>query len=151
MLWPCEWCTPLRRTFSRFPSGWIGGALLLLRVVVGAITIAEAAAFLAGSHSPLTLLTAACAAAGGVALLFGFLTPIVSALIAAEGATLLLSFPAPGLQLLDSRMALFQFVIMAAVLAILGPGSTSVDARLFGLREVAISGKRRPGDSPGER
>jgi uncharacterized membrane protein YphA (DoxX/SURF4 family) len=149
MLWPCEWCTPLRRTFSRFPSGWIGVALLLLRGVVGATTIAEAAAFLAAEHSPWVLLTAACAAAGGVALLFGFFTPVVSALIAAEGATLLLGFPASGLQLLDSRMALFQFAVMAAVLAILGPGSTSVDARLFGLREVAISDKRRPGDGPG--
>lgn len=150
MLWPCEWCTPLRRTFSRFPSGWIGGALLLLRVVLGIITIAEAAAFLSGSYPPLILLTAACAAAGGVALVFGFLTPVVATLIAAECATLLLSFPAPGLHLLDSRMALFEFAVMAAVLAVLGPGATSVDARLFGLREVAISGKRRPGDGPGD-
>jgi uncharacterized membrane protein YphA (DoxX/SURF4 family) len=142
---PCEWCTPLRRTFSRFPSGWIGAALLLLRLAVGATTIAEAALFLAVSHSPLVLLAAACAAAGGLALLFGFLTPIVSAFLAAEGVAILYTFPVPGLQLLDSRMALAQFVVMTAVLAIVGPGAFSVDARLFGLREVAIS-EKRPGD-----
>jgi uncharacterized membrane protein YphA (DoxX/SURF4 family) len=121
-------------------------ALLLLRVVVGAVTVVEAAAFLASSHSTLILLAAACAAAGGVALVFGFLTPIVSAFIAAESVILWLGFSLSDLQLLDSRMALFEFVIMAAVLAVLGPGATSIDARLFGLREVAISERRRPNE-----
>jgi uncharacterized membrane protein YphA (DoxX/SURF4 family) len=141
MLTPCEWCTPLRRNFSRFPSGWVGVALLMLRATVGALTIAEAVAFLAGMQSPIVLMAAACAAAGGVALLLGVLTPVVSSLIAAEAITLWLTFPAPGLRLLDSRMALFEFVALSALLAILGPGATSIDARLFGLREVAIRDK----------
>lgn len=147
MLTPCEWCSPLRRNFSRFPSGWAGVALLLLRGIVGAITIAEAAVLLAGTHSPFLLLAAACAAVGGVALVLGILTPVVSALLTAEAVTLILSFPAPGLQWLDSRMALFEFVVMGTVLAILGPGATSIDARLFGLREVPIRDKQDPGDT----
>jgi uncharacterized membrane protein YphA (DoxX/SURF4 family) len=147
MLTPCEWCTPLRRNFSRFPAGWAGVALLLLRGVVGAITITEAAALLAAPHSPILLLAAACAAVGGVALVLGILTPLVSALLAAEAVTLIVSFPAPGLQWLDSRMALFEFVVMGTVLAILGPGATSIDARLFGLREVSIREKQGPGDT----
>jgi hypothetical protein len=36
---------------------------------------------------------------------------------------------------------LFEFVALSALLAILGPGATSIDARLFGLREVAIRDK----------
>ena len=50
------------------------------------------------------------------------------------------------LQLLNSRMALFEFVVMAAALAILGPGAASIDARLFGRREVAIREEHRPND-----
>jgi hypothetical protein len=103
MLTPCEWCSPLRRNFSRFPSGWAGVALLLLRGIVGAITITEAAVLLAGAHSPFLLLAAACAAVGGVALVLGILTPVVSALLTAEAVMLILTFPTPGLQWLDSR------------------------------------------------
>jgi hypothetical protein len=40
--------------------------------------------------------------------------------------------------LLDSRMALFEFVVMAAVVSVLGPGAMSVDSRLFGRREIPI-------------
>lgn len=131
---------PLRKSFSRFPSGWAAVALLVLRVVVGGITIAESALVFVGTNSPLLQLTAGCAAFGGSALLLGFLTPVVSGLIAVEAVTLLLGQVL--LQLLDSRMALFEFIAMAAVLAVLGPGAISIDARLFGLREVAISDRR---------
>lgn len=138
----CEWCAPLRKTFSRFPSGWAAVALLVLRLVIGAIAFAEATLIFAGTNSPLVQLTAGCAAVGGLALLFGFLTPVVSGLIAVEAATMLLAQPT--LRLLDSPMALFEFIAMAAVLAVLGPGALSIDARLFGLREVAISDRRPP-------
>ena len=86
------------------------------------------------------------AALAGFALGLGFLTPLASALLAAEGAAILLFMPGAVLQLLDSRMALFEFVVMAASLAILGPGAASIDARLFGRREVAIREERRPND-----
>jgi hypothetical protein len=141
MLTPCEWCTPLRRNFSRFPSGWVGLALLLLRTIVGALVVAEAVGFLTAGQSPIVLMAAVCAVAGAVALLLGVLTPAISTLIAAEAITMWITFPAPGLRLLDSRMALFEFVTLSGLLAILGPGATSIDARLFGLREVAIREK----------
>jgi hypothetical protein len=35
-------------------------------------------------------------------------------------------------------MALFEFAVMAAVVSVLGPGAISIDARLFGRREVQI-------------
>ena len=46
--------------------------------------------------------------------------------------------------LFNSRMAAFEFVVMSAVLVILGPGAISLDARLFGRREVAIRRGSRP-------
>jgi uncharacterized membrane protein YphA (DoxX/SURF4 family) len=146
MLPPCAWSTPLQRTFTSFPSGSVGAALLVLRVIVGASAIVEAVLAIVGGHSLLDITAAFLAAVAGLALVLGFLTPVVSAFIAAVGAALLLGLHGPLLRLLDSRMALFEFVVMAVALAILGPGATSIDARLFGRREVAIREEHRPND-----
>lgn len=151
MIATCEWCAPLRKRFYRFPSGWTGVTLLLLRLLVGGLAIVEASLIyfhvgsalpLAGTGSVLPLLAAGCAAFLGLSLWFGFMTPLVGGLLALEAATLLLAQAPVGLTLLDSRMAVFEYSILAAVLAVLGPGAISIDARLFGLREVAISERR---------
>jgi uncharacterized membrane protein YphA (DoxX/SURF4 family) len=144
---PCEWCSPLWRTFSRFPSGWAGIALLILRLVVGASAAVEATFFLAGLHEPVVLVLAAAATLAGAALVLGFMTPVASILIAALGLALLFGADVTALRLFDSRMALFEFIVIATAVTILGPGSTSIDARLFGLREVSISDKKRPEDT----
>ena len=78
------------------------------------------------------------AALAGLALLPGFATPLVSALLASEAAALLFGMRIGALELLDSRIALFEFAVMAATVAVVGPGATSIDARLFGRREVTI-------------
>lgn len=146
MVPPCAWSTSLQRTFTSFPSGWVGAALLVLRVVAGASAMVEAVLAITGTHSPLGLAAVLFAALAGLALVLGFLTPVVSALIAMAGAAILVGLHGAVLRLLDSPMALFEFVVIAAALAILGPGATSIDARLFGRREVAISEEHRPND-----
>ena len=146
MLPPPAWSTPLQRTFSTFPAGWVGAALLVLRVSVGATAILEVRLAVIGGHSLLNLAAAFIAVLAGLALIIGLLTPVVSAVLAAGGAAILLGLHAAVLRLLDSRMALFEFVVMAAVVVILGPGATSIDARLFGRREVAIRNEHRPND-----
>jgi hypothetical protein len=146
MLSPHAWCTPLQRTFSSFPGDWVGATLLVLRVVVGGIAIAEAVLAASGAQSGLNWAMACAAAISGLALLLGFLAPIAGALLAGQGAILLAYFSVAGLRLLDSRMALFEFVVMSAALAILGPGATSIDAHLFGRKEVAIRDRHRPSD-----
>jgi putative oxidoreductase len=131
----------LQRTFSSFPSGWVGAALLMLRLVVGALATLEAGLMIARSHTPahMVMIAAASLLIAGPALLIGFLTPIASVWICLVGAGLpLLYIPPEASLLLDSRMAAFEFVVMSAVLAVLGPGAMSVDARLFGRRRVAI-------------
>jgi len=110
----------------------------MLRVVVGASTMTEATLALTNANSPQNLIFALFSALTAIALALGFLTPIASGVIAAVGATLLICVPAAVFHLLDSRMALFELVVMAAALAILGPGAASFDARLFGRREVTI-------------
>jgi hypothetical protein len=146
MLPPPAWSTPLQRTFATFPAGWVGAALLVLRVSVGASAIFEVGLAVIGGHSWLRLAAASVAVPAGLVLIIGLLTPIASALLASGGAAILLGLHAAVLRLLDSRMALFEFVVMAVVVAILGPGATSIDAHLFGRREVTIRDEHRPND-----
>jgi uncharacterized membrane protein YphA (DoxX/SURF4 family) len=131
--------SPLQRTFTNFPSGPVGAALFFLRVVVGASAIAEAALSVAANHSPIRCAAAIPAALAGLALLPGWLVPLASALLAVEGAAILIFTHAGVLTLLESYMALFEFIVMATTLAVLGPGAASVDARRFGRREVEIA------------
>jgi len=136
---PCAWNTPLQRTFTSFPTGFVGAALFFLRVVVGLSALVEATLSVAFDQSALCLVMAAAAVLAGLTLLPGFLTPLAGAMLAAQGAAILVFAHSDFLKLLDSRMALFEFVVMAATLSVLGPGAASIDSRLFGRREVPIS------------
>jgi hypothetical protein len=129
---------PLQRAFTSFPSGPAGAALFLLRIAVGLAAVAECVVSVASQPAPLRYVLAIPAALAGLALLPGFMVPIVAALLAVEGAAILIFTPAGTLSMLGSSMALGEFVVMATVLAVLGPGAASVDARLFGRREVEI-------------
>jgi len=139
----------VQRSFSSFPSGWAGAALLVLRLVVGASAAFEAGLSIAHNHAPVHMATIAAAslAIAGVSLVIGFLTPIASLFVCLIGAVIMAIIPPAALLLFNSRMAAFEFVVMSAVLVILGPGAISVDARLFGRREVAIYRASRPNDS----
>jgi uncharacterized membrane protein YphA (DoxX/SURF4 family) len=140
----------VQRTFSSFPSGWAGAALLVLRLVVGASATLEAGLTIARNHTPAHIATIAAAsvAIAGLTLIIGFLTPIASVFVCLMGAVIMvICIPPAALLLFNSRMAAFEFVVMSAMLVILGPGAISVDARLFGRREVAIRRASRPNDS----
>ena len=139
----------LQRTFSSFPTGWAGTALLVLRVVVGASASLQAGLIIAGGLTMRAATVAAISMAiAGLALMIGLLTPIASVLVCLGGAGIMLTCipPAP-LLLFDSRMAAFEFVVMSAALIILGPGAISLDARFFGRRAVAIRETSSPNDS----
>jgi putative oxidoreductase len=129
----------LQRLFSAFPDGWPGLGLLLLRIVVGVT-----AAVQGGTH----LMTAAhltlgpCAIAGlaiasGAAVLIGFLTPFAGVALSLSIPLFWLPSTAAGL-FLDKIAALY-IIADAMAIALLGPGAFSVDALIFGRREVLIS------------
>jgi uncharacterized membrane protein YphA (DoxX/SURF4 family) len=131
----------LQRTFSSFPSGSPGYALLLLRLVVGASAAIQSGLMVASVHATLstTIVAAISFGVAGLTLIVGFLTPIASLLACVGGAWVMTTYSLADPKLLfDSRMAQFEFMIMALALAILGPGAISLDARLFGRREVTI-------------
>jgi uncharacterized membrane protein YphA (DoxX/SURF4 family) len=77
--------------------------------------------------------------AEGGCLLAGFLTPAAGVAVAlgtlGAGFSVL---PVPQLNLLDAKLSLIFAGIMTVAIVFLGPGAFSMDARLFGRREIII-------------
>ena len=124
-----------------FPDGLPGAGLLLLRAASGAALVAQGAGYFADWHDlPIpSLIVGVLEVAGGLALLVGYLTPfagILATLIGLGGA--LSWLPTPTSDLFSARLTAFLATVIAAALVCLGPGAFSLDARLFGRREIII-------------
>ena len=133
--------------FSMFPDGWPGAGLLLLRLATGAVLIGQSFAYFGDKRefgfAAVTL--AAVVIAVGVSLLIGFLTRFVALAAAGIGAVgVFYLFPGSSTPPLAPSTAALVTVIAVAVIC-LGPGASSLDARLFGRREIVI-----PPSSPKE-
>jgi len=133
----------LQRTFSGFPAGYPGLALLLLRLVVGGTASSPAWLLITASHGAVNagVVVALLAFVTGLALIVGFMTPIASVLLCAGGLLLNLDSSIRGhLPLFESGLARLEFIAIAAALICLGPGALSLDARLYGRREIEMNG-----------
>jgi uncharacterized membrane protein YphA (DoxX/SURF4 family) len=129
----------LGRLFFAFPGNMPGIALLLLRAVFGIALLLQGGYYLQGPNSAPASLIGVAAVVFGSMLVFGFLTPLVGGVVGLGvlGVTLSL-LPACTPNLLDSTPAqIFGLTILLSVIG-LGPGRFSVDARLFGRREIII-------------
>jgi uncharacterized membrane protein YphA (DoxX/SURF4 family) len=81
--------------------------------------------------------------AGGAFLLVGLMTPFMAVLVAAGGVAAVLSWiPLPGQALSDSYPAILNLIVLSISIALLGPGAFSLDARMFGRREIPIPSSR---------
>ena len=81
--------------------------------------------------------------AGGAFLLVGLMTPFVAVLVTAGGiATVLSLIPLPGHDLSHSYPAILNLIVLSIAIALLGPGAFSLDARMFGRREITIPSSR---------
>jgi uncharacterized membrane protein YphA (DoxX/SURF4 family) len=79
------------------------------------------------------------AVASGALLLLGFLTKAACALVGLSSIGIAFSWlPVPPLNLFDTKLALLLVIIIAAAIMLLGPGAFSLDAHLFGRREIII-------------
>ena len=104
--------------------------LVAVLVIVQTTAYLRAAETFAGwSIVVLLLASAAC-------LLLGFVTPVAAVLIGLTSLGLAVwttSYPIQELEV----------VVLATVIALLGPGAFSIDARMFGRREILIPVTRR--------
>ena len=123
--------------------------LLLLRLAVGAGLLVEsvhaASDRVAASWSGAL---AALSIADACALVTGTLTPAAGLLAAALSLVHRLVSEAGGG--LDDTATLALLLVMSVTVALIGPGAYSVDARLFGRREIVVPRAERGRGRDGE-
>ena len=123
----------MRRLFSTFSSGPPALGLLLLRVVAGAALIVNCVRIYDG-ESAQAITPHLIAAGAGLLLLAGLWTPVAGAIVALIELFIALSHSHdPWVSVLLASLGVS--------LALLGPGTWSVDARRFGWKRIEI---RRP-------
>jgi putative oxidoreductase len=121
----------LQRLFSTFARGWPGAGLLAQRIVAAGLLLHSAIAHtLQATYAPSTVLQMTAAAAG-VFLLLGLWTPAAGTTLAIAELALLIAHRA------DPRLCVL-LAVLGATLAMIGPGAWSIDARLFGRKQVRI-------------
>lgn len=123
----------MQRLFSNFASGWAGAGLLVQRLLVGTLLIRDALPQTGGSHA-VTCRVAQVVAA--VLLVMGLGTPLVGTAVVPIEIWIALSIA-------TDLWSAFVISVLAATLAMIGPGAWSIDARLFGRKHVEV-------DNPGK-
>jgi uncharacterized membrane protein YphA (DoxX/SURF4 family) len=130
----------LQRLFTTFPGGAPGLGLLLLRLAVAVRLLDHAAACLSdGGASAGAWLVGTLAVVTGALLVVGLVTPVSGAMAAAAAAGLASSvLPSPIRNAFAAGAPALAVTLAAVAVALIGPGAFSVDAALFGRREITI-------------
>ena len=122
----------MQKLFSAFPGGWPGVGLLLLRALVGATLIAQTLTYIGSEKlSLLSWLLVATVLIIASCLLVGFMTPVAAVVIGLATAGLVVFTFNPSQTVLN-------VIVLTTAIALLGPGAFSIDARMFGRREILI-------------
>ena len=123
----------MQRLFSGFADGWPGTGILLLRLLTGAALIHFGIANLREAPPLATVVLQITGVGAGILLLIGLWTPVVGALAAIVKVLIAFSryFSHSG----DPWILILQ-AVLGAVLAMVGPGAWSIDARLFGRKRI---------------
>jgi uncharacterized membrane protein YphA (DoxX/SURF4 family) len=134
----------VQRFFSSFPDGRFGAGLLLLRGIASLVGISLVVVRLIGtSPGALDVVTGAVSIASSLAVLVGLFTPASATILAVTVAWFWFPVHADVLRL--GVPAALMTIAVAVAISLLGPGAFSIDARLFGPREIVISrGARAP-------
>ena len=112
--------------------------LLLLRATLAVTVFIQAVMYLSEQPTPTfwKLLVGILAIVGAVFILLGFLTPVIGVLLLISGLFAEYFLFSTSNQI--SPLPLIYGVVLSAAVVLLGPGAFSVDAWLFGRREIII-------------
>jgi uncharacterized membrane protein YphA (DoxX/SURF4 family) len=119
--------------------------LFLLRAVIGANALAESVFYFSGSGLDLKGLVAGLLlVVSGSLLLIGFwTTPASVVFLSIKVAILISKASRPVSDAIDSPWVALYAVTIAIAVALVGPGSISLDCRHFGPREIIIPPTQR--------
>ena len=123
----------MQRLFSSFANGWPGRGLLLLRVLTCMAVFRFGIASVLESPPLTIVILQITGIIAGILLLAGLWTPLAGSLIAIVKMWIAISriLSHSG----DPWIAFIQ-AVLGAVLAMVGPGAWSIDARLFGRKRI---------------
>lgn len=133
----------LQKLFSTFPEGWPGVGLALMRLTVALSAIVQGVNTLIGSRAEIF----GCAIGWveilvGTTLIIGFLTPIAGVCASLGNLASSASSLTSGGN--TNAIGSLYLAVICIAITLLGPGTFSLDARLFGRREIIIPGRSRP-------
>ena len=111
----------LQRLFSTFADGWPGAGLLVQRLLVGGALVYCAISF----HTVPELL----GGAAGALIIAGLWMPVTGIVVSADQGWIAFSRP-------NGALVPIVLAILGLSLAMIGPGAWSIDARLFGRKQV---------------
>jgi uncharacterized membrane protein YphA (DoxX/SURF4 family) len=123
----------VQRLFSSFADGWPGFGLLLLRLLTGGALIHFGVEGAREAPELTTIVLQIIGIGAGILLLIGMWTPVAGVL-----ATIVKVWIALTRYLSHSGDPWIPIAqaVLSAVLAMVGPGAWSIDARLFGRRRI---------------
>lgn len=121
----------MQRLFSTFANGLPGTGLLLQRLVAGSVLIESAIVHLRAPAGYMPLLPHLIGFAAGILLLSGLWTPIVGTVIVMMQLWAFVSGVA------DPCTPIL-LATLGASLALIGPGAWSIDARIFGRKQISV-------------
>jgi putative oxidoreductase len=119
----------VQRLFSSFANGWPGGGLLIQRLLVGAGLLYFAVECLRSSPVCQSAVPQGIGAAAGILLVAGLWTPFAGGLAAVVETWIAVSAS-------DNAAIPVALAVLALTLAMIGPGTWSVDARLYGRKRI---------------
>jgi uncharacterized membrane protein YphA (DoxX/SURF4 family) len=126
--------------FSAYPGGLAGIGLVLLRSVMGFTAAWQGVLYLAAKDAGATVrIAGGLAVLTGVLLVTGFRTRLASFLIALGIAFIsLYTLPLPTRDPFDRLLPTLFAETMSTAVVFLGPGAFSIDAYLYGRKEIII-------------
>ena len=122
----------MQRLFSSFADGWPGAGLLLLRLLAGMGLLDGCIMSARSSMGTAQMVPSLLAAVFGAMLIVGLFTPFAGIMAAAVEVWIALSHP-------GYRWPQIGLAGLCLSLAMIGPGAWSIDARLFGRKQIDLS------------